>query len=55
MATGASYYALENLLEVYARRFPKNTRIIELLKQIVLSPGSVEDQQVDEVIGLIYR
>lgn len=55
MATGSTYYALENLLDVYARRFPQNRRAIELLKIIVYSPGPVEDQTVDEAIELIYR
>ena len=54
MATGSTYYALENLLEVYIKRFPQNTRTIELLKIIVYSPGPVEDQTVDEAIELIY-
>lgn len=55
MATGATYYALENLVDVYSRRFPHNTKVIELLNLIVFSPGPVEDQTVDEAISLIYR
>lgn len=55
MATGSSYYALENLTEVYSKRFPQNSRVIELLKLIVFSTSPNKDQMADEVIGLIYR
>ena len=55
MATGASYYALENLLEAYSKRFPQNTRVIELLKKIVFSTSPNKDQMADEVMFLICR
>lgn len=48
--TGTSFYSLENLLDSYARSYPKDRKGLELLTLAVFSEGPIEDSFIDEII-----